>query len=182
MTDSPSNLEPAGQPDGHTVRVQQLFVKHQSAIKAFILSLQPDFAEADDVLQEAFLTVTRKAGEFQEGSNFIAWAFTIARFKLLESRRRHGKTAALSDEVLETLAAAVPEEAFFDARLRALRGCLEGLAPRAQEIVRLRYHGERGPEEIARLLAWTPNAVNVALSKARGWLRDCVQRQVGAAS
>jgi RNA polymerase sigma-70 factor (ECF subfamily) len=182
MTDSPSNPEPAGQPDGHTVRVQQLFVKQQSAIKAFILSLQPDFAEADDVLQETFLTVTRKAGEFAEGSNFIAWAFAIARFKLLESRRRRAKAGALSDEVLETLAAAAPDEAFFDVRLRALRGCLERLAPRAQEIVRLRYHGERGPEEIARLLAWTPNAVSVALSKARGWLRDCVRRQLEAAS
>ncbi|MBM3889112.1 MAG: sigma-70 family RNA polymerase sigma factor [Verrucomicrobia bacterium] len=177
-----ASTPPAGQPDEHTVRVQQLFVRHQSAIKAFILSLQPDFAEAEDVLQEAFLTVTRKAGEFVEGSNFIAWAFAIARFKLLEARRRRAKAGAFSDELLEALAAVAPDEAFFETRLMALRRCLERLAPRAQEIVRLRYHGERRPEEIARLLAWTPNAVNVALSKARGWLRDCVRRQLGAAS
>jgi RNA polymerase sigma-70 factor (ECF subfamily) len=55
------------------MRVQQLFVKHQSRIKAFILSLQPDFSEADDILQEVFLVVTRKAIEFKEGSNFMAW-------------------------------------------------------------------------------------------------------------
>lgn len=182
MTENASMPQPVGQPDGHTVRVQQLFVKHQSAIKAFVLSLQPSFAEAEDVLQETFLTVTRKAGEFREGSNFIAWAFTIARFKLIEARRRRAKVEWLSDEMLDVLAASAPDEKFFEARLLALRGCLERLAPRAQEIVRLRYQSERGPEEIARMLAWTPNAVNVALSKARAWLRDCVRRQLRAAS
>jgi len=177
-----TSTPPTGQPDEHTVRVQQLFVQHQSAIKAFILSLRPDFAEAEDVLQETFLTVTRKAGEFQERSNFIAWVFAIARFKVMEARRRGAKTEALSDEALDALAAAAPDEKFFETRLAAVRHCLERLAPRAQEIVRLRYHGERGPEAIAQLLGWTPNAVNAALSKARGWLRHCVRRQLGAAS
>lgn len=165
-------------PAEHTVHVQQLFVKHQSAIKAFILSLQPDFAEADDVLQETFLTVTRKAGEFEEGSNFIAWSFAIARFKAMEARRKRvSRCEDLSDEVIEALAASVPEASFFDRRLEALRGCLDRLAPKAREIVRLRYHEEHGPEEIARHLDWKPNAVNVALSRARIALRDCVQRR-----
>lgn len=177
MTESAPVPSPAD-PEGHTIRVQQLFVKHQGSIKAFILSLHPDFAEADDILQETFLTVTRKAGAFSEGTSFIAWSFAIARFKTLEARRRRpAHHQDLSDEVLEALAAAAPDETFFDRRLAALRQCLERLAPTARAMVRLRYHEEHGPEEIAQLLSWKPNAVNVALSRARSALRTCVRRQ-----
>jgi DNA-directed RNA polymerase specialized sigma24 family protein len=38
------------------ILVQQIFVKHQSTLRAFILSLRPDFVEAEDILQEVFLT------------------------------------------------------------------------------------------------------------------------------
>jgi len=163
----------------HTVRVQQLFVKHQTGVKAFILSLQPNFNEADDILQEVFLVVTRKAGEFREGSNFMAWALTIARLKVLEFLRRHkADERVLSHHVVETLCAAVPEEGFFEDRFALVRACLEKLAPRMQDVVRLRYFGERGPREIARLLSWTTNSVNVALSKARKLIQECVHRQL----
>lgn len=168
----------SGQPDEQTIAVQQLFVKHQSAIKAFILSLRPGFGEADDILQETFLTVTRKAADFRAGSNFTAWAFSIARFKLLEARRARPGTDGLSAEALDALAADAPTAAFFDHRLEALLACIDRLAPRAREIVRLRYHDEHGPEEIAQRLAWKPNAVNVALSRARLALRDCVRRRL----
>lgn len=166
-----------GQPDAHTIALQQLFVKHQTAIKAFILSLQPGFGEADDILQETFLTITRKAADFDEGTQFTSWAFAIARFKLLEARRARPDADELSEATLDALAADAPGAAFFDRRLEALLACIDRLAPRAREIVRLRYHDERGPEEIARQLAWKPNAVNVALSRARIALRDCVSRR-----
>jgi RNA polymerase sigma-70 factor, ECF subfamily len=164
----------------HNMLVQQLFVKHQCAVRAFILSLRPDFAEAEDILQEVFLTVTRKAGEFRLDSSFRAWAFAIARYKVLEAHRQRQRpgVTSLSDEAIEALAASAPEEDQFESRLQIVRNCLERLAPRAQQIVRLRYHGEHRPDEIARRLDWTCNAVNVALSKARSVLRDCIERKL----
>ena len=56
--------------DDPTLRVQQLFVRHQGQLKAFVLALWPDFARADDVLQEVFLTVTAKAAEFEPDDEF----------------------------------------------------------------------------------------------------------------
>ena len=47
------------------MQVQQLFVKHQGALKRYILSLVPDFADADDVLQRVFLTVSDKADDYE---------------------------------------------------------------------------------------------------------------------
>ena len=170
---------PGESPADHAVRVQQLFVKHQSGLKAFILSLQPDFTEAEDILQEVFLVVTRKAGEFMPGSNFMGWALAIARLKVLEAlRRRKNAEQSLSEHTIESLCATPPEEGFFEARLAAVRACLEKLAPRMQEVLRLRYFAEHGPSEIARRLSWTPNSVNVTLSKARKFVYECVLRKM----
>ena len=47
-----------------TEEVQLLFVRHENSIRAFVRALQPSLADADDVLQETFLTVSRKASTF----------------------------------------------------------------------------------------------------------------------
>lgn len=163
--------------DEHTLRVQQHFVRHQGALKAFVLALWPDFAEADDVLQEVFLTVTAKAHQFAEGTNFLSWARTIARYAVYEAQRKRLRLT-LRPEVLATLEASCPEEFADDRRLAALVHCMQGLAPRARELVQLRYHHERAPGEIARLLSRTVNSVGVALAKARAALRECMERRL----
>ncbi|MBH95646.1 MAG: hypothetical protein CMD87_00090 [Gammaproteobacteria bacterium] len=53
-----------------TEEVQLLFVRNENAIRAFIRALQPSLSDADDVLKETFLTVTRKASSFEIGTNF----------------------------------------------------------------------------------------------------------------
>ena len=41
-------------PQEHTLQVQRLFVEHHMRIKGFVFALLPDFALADDVVQETF--------------------------------------------------------------------------------------------------------------------------------
>lgn len=160
-----------------TLRVQQLFVRHQGQLKAFLLALRPNFALVEDVLQEVFLTVSSRAAEFEPETNFLAWARSIARFKLLEALRRR-PDVALDAETIASLAAACPDNWGEDAKLAALSACLTSLAPKAQEIIRLRYHREHSPPEIARLLSRSVNSIAVALAKARVALRDCIQQQL----
>ena len=71
-----------------TEEVQLLFVRHENSIRTFVRALQPSLADADDVLQETFLTVSRKASTFELGTNFVAWACSIARLKVLENFRQ----------------------------------------------------------------------------------------------
>lgn len=163
----------------HTQEVLQLFVRHQPRIKGFILALLPDFAAAEDVLQETFLVVQKKAEEFEAGSNFLAWAFRIARFQVMKAQAAHQRQAdRLSDAVLESLAECAPVEPWDDRRLALLPGCLDKLAPQARRIVELFYRDEHKPQEIAQRLSWTPAAVSVALSRARKALRECIERQL----
>ncbi len=163
----------------HQQQVLQLFVRHQTRIKGFIVSLIGDFAAAEDVLQETFLVVQQKASAFDVGTNFIAWAFQVARFQVMKAQGQHKRAAdRFSDEVLETLAASAPEEPFDESKLAALPHCLEKLAPQARRIVDLFYEHEHKPQEIARLMDWQPPAVSVALSRARRFLRECIEVQL----
>jgi RNA polymerase sigma-70 factor (ECF subfamily) len=162
--------------------VQKLFVKHQGVIKAYILSLLPCLADAEDVLQETFLTVSAKAATFAEGTNFVAWACTIARFKVLEARRRLRQPTLLSESAIEALSEDVPESGFFEERVEAVRRCLDRLAPRARQIVWLRYHGGCSCDDIGKQVGWRAAAVRVALAKARTALRTCVEFQLKRAA
>ena len=165
-------------PDDHQ-QVLQLFVRHQTRIKGFIVSLMGDFAATEDVLQETFLVVQQKAAEFEPRTNFIAWAFQIARFQVMKAQSQHKRAEdRFSDAVLEALAASAQEESFDESKLAALPACLQRLAPQARRIVDLFYEHEHKPQEIARLVNWTPSAVSVALSRARRFLRECIEQQL----
>jgi RNA polymerase sigma-70 factor (ECF subfamily) len=163
----------------HTTRVQQLFVKHQAKVRAVALALTGDFAIAEDVVQETFLTVTAKAGDFAPDTNFLAWACAIARLKVLERQRSDRR---LSPQVIESLAASLPQEELADERLATLLGCIDELAPKARELVRLRYFSEHGPGEIATMLGRSVAGVNAALVKIRETLRECVGSRLAAES
>jgi len=182
IDDAPPN--PSG--ERHLAAVQGLFLNYQPMVRAYVLSMVPDFALAEDVVQETFLVVSRKAPDFRIGTSFPAWVKTIARFKALEAlRRQRGRLVALSDEALDALGAEPHEYAGggeVDARLELLRACLDDLAPQARRSIEFRYRGDHLPRQIARLMGCTVQSVNVTLSRARAFLRKCVQRRMTAES
>jgi RNA polymerase sigma-70 factor, ECF subfamily len=161
-------------PPSHLERVQLLFVRHEAALRVFVRGLQPSLADADDVLQETFLTVSRKADDFREGTNFMAWATRIARYKLLEQARQLRRANALSGQAMEALMEDQPDLESIHLQERALASCVARLTQRMRELLVQRYVGRRTSEQIGTAMAMTPLAVRVALSKARTLLRDCV--------
>jgi RNA polymerase sigma-70 factor, ECF subfamily len=170
---TPENPDPA-----HLAHVQENFVRHMLPLRGFVLSLIPRRHLADDVVQETFLTVCARAGSYRRDTNYRAWLFTIARFKVLAALKREAGTGELieseSAELLmdETRPAGMPE---VPERLAALDRCVDRLARMARRAVDLRYRDGLGPTEVAERLGWQVNALNVALSRARAFLRRCVE-------
>jgi RNA polymerase sigma-70 factor, ECF subfamily len=164
--------------DDHTLAVQTLFVQHQQAVLAYILTLEPDLHDAQEIVQETFVTTTRKAATFTVGTNFLAWACAIARFNTLHFQRtRSRRNARLAEDVVELLAEHDNDDfSVFQSHVTTLRRCLQELAPKARELVNLRYHAGKLPEQIADEVGWTANSVRVALTRARNAMRDCLGR------
>lgn len=174
--------DPRPASEQQTALVQMLFVQHTAALRGFVHALMPDFARADDVMQETFLTVTKKAADFEPGSNFLGWACTIARFKVMEAGRKAKNSTTLSPDIIESLCACEPEPEASDERLRHLAECLKKLAPQSRQAVEMRYQQAHKPAEIARRLGWNAESVYVALSRARALLRECVARKLAQES
>jgi RNA polymerase sigma-70 factor (ECF subfamily) len=107
----------------------------------------------------------------------------MARYSTLHFQRtRERRVARLDEDVLDLLYGEdMPNAAHESEKERLLQKCLNRLAPRAREIVWLRYHNAKKPKEIALVMGWTSNAVNVALTRARTFLRECVEHQMAAA-
>ncbi len=160
--------------------VQRLFLRHAGALRGFVTGLHPDMDAAEDLLHETFLIASRKADEFTPGSDFPAWVRAIARHKVLEHLRDRKKTPhGLSAEVIESLAESAPEgDDLLEPRREALRACLEEVSGRARQVLDLRYLDGLRPPDIACRISWKLAAVNVALSRARRFLRDCTHRKL----
>jgi len=162
--------------------VQGLFLRNTELIKGFIYALLPSIAECEDVFQEVFLVVTEKAGQFEPGTDFLAWVRAIARNivrRHLAARRSHG--IALSDGAFESvMACADAAESEWHERRAALARCMGDVAPAARRVLELRYVEDLGPGEIARRTKRSVNGVSVALAKVRKFLRECVDRRLRA--
>lgn len=161
--------------------VQKMFLQHASALRGFLLGLLGDREAANDVFQELFLTVTHRAAQFQPEGNFLTWARGIARNKVLEYYRKCRRRPQLfDDELLEILAASAgQQDDLWEQRRAALTACIQQLAPRARQILEMRYaETPMPPPDIAQRLAWTVNAVHVALARARKFLQECTRRRL----
>lgn len=166
---------PPSPDDLHKLRVQQLFMVHQQALLAYLLSLVPKLQDAQDLLQDVFLVVSRKAETWSEGSNFLAWACTIARYEALHlARTNERRMIPLDADLLEILHAEPPMVDHLEFQIDRMKECLQRLAPRARELVMLRYHAAQMPEAIAGSMNWTVGAVRVALTRAKQALRKCI--------
>jgi len=124
-------------------------------LRGFIQSLAPDFATADDVLQECFLTISAKAHEFEPGFlDFVALGPQYC--PIQNSGFVPGPETAcltmLSEDVLggvvDFVRPVFPNSTLPEAQnnaIESLRLCLGRLARAAREIVRLRCFSQWGP-------------------------------------
>jgi RNA polymerase sigma-70 factor (ECF subfamily) len=157
-----------------------LLTKHQPDIHVFIRSLLPDTDAASDALQETNAVLWAKRGEFEIGSNFCAWAFAIARFKVMAVRRDSSRHALLFSEELMLQIADHSEKQGgpFQDRQLALRSCLDRLHHRDRELITLRYQPGVTVEMISAKFNRSVAAVYKALAKIRRGLLICIERRL----
>jgi RNA polymerase sigma-70 factor (ECF subfamily) len=162
--------------------ISRLVLKHRHEVLAYLYSALPDYHAVEDLFQEVCLVAVQKAAEFQDGSNFAAWARTIARNKLREQLRK--RTGVLVDDAFfdgldrafeEARAALDP-----DPRKEALRLCLSELQDGAKQILSLRYDEGLDPVAIAARMGKSRVAVNSLLQRIREILKECVDRRLSA--
>jgi len=133
---------------------------------------------AADVLQEAYVRIWDKAGEFdpRKGSA-LAWMATIARNRALDEVRRV-RPASLEDqpegfepaaEEIDPLAARERSEG-----LARLIECLKGLDEEKRAIVLLAYYRGLSREALSRRFGRPVPTIKTWLHRSLAQLRDCL--------
>ncbi len=172
---------PAGMPDKNKLFLR-LFLQNERRLYAYILTLHPNRADADDVLQETSLAMWDRFDPAAPPGEFLAWGRRFAYHKVLDFHKKATRTQArLSRVFLERIsesAATHGERSESDDRRDALADCLEKLSPRDRDLLTLRFAEGATTQSVSEQLGRSADAVYKALAKLRQALFDCVQRSL----
>lgn len=161
-----------------------LLTECQLPLRLYVRSLMHGDPTAGDVIQQTNAKIWEKREDFQPGTNFKAWAMAIARYEVLNHRKRQARDARLqfSSELEETVASELAEmDDDLAERQAALRQCMKSLKPESRELLMRRYASREPLAEFARQVGRSVGGVKVTLHRLRSALAECIERRLLAA-
>ena len=166
---------------GTDAEIVALLTAHQQALRLYVASLMPGSADVADVAQQANVTIWDKRGEFEPGTNFKAWIFAIARYKVLDYRKRQLRDARLvfTEDMEEMFAEELPRYADdLDRRQPVLRECLGQLKRPQRDLILHRYFHRRPLKEYADEIGRSVGGLRVTLHRLRETLGTCIEKKL----
>lgn len=178
--------------DEHVGRVQAgdfdafaAVVQHFSRpVRGWVVSRCPPGGDADDVAQKTFVEAFRRIDDYEIGSDFAAWLFTIARYQLMAECTRLKR---LTDYHSRYVPVALREELerrgeqaaeLKNDRLEHLQVCLDAIDGTSREVLDWRYSDELPLSDIARRTGRSVGAIKKQLFLLRQKLHECIQRKL----
>ncbi len=157
-----------------------LTASHQKLL-GYLMSLVGSWHDAQDVLQRASLMMWRKFGDFESGSDFLAWASTICFYEAKSFQRLAARSAFVFDEDLLSMLAVerLEDLQWQDHRMEALEQCLRQLAEPEQKMLRAAYVEHGSIVALAQQMNRAPRTLYNKLNHLRRMLADCVLRRLG---
>lgn len=166
---------------GDRVAFEKLYRATSSKLFGVCLRVLPDRDEAEDVLQEVYTTVWRKAGQFDASrAGSITWLAMIARNKAIDRLRANpaaSRTAPI--EVAEAVADPGPsplhvaEAATDNERLGA---CMDQLDTRRRSLIRTAFFDGATYEELAARIGSPLGSVKSWIRRGLIQLRECLEQ------
>ncbi|HEY2584773.1 MAG TPA: sigma-70 family RNA polymerase sigma factor [Tepidisphaeraceae bacterium] len=160
----------------------RLFTSHEARLRGFAISLIPNWADAEEVMQQASMAMWTKFAEFQSGTNFFAWASRIVYLEAMRFRQTQARDRVrFSDAFCRAVAriALTVSEDLAD-REKALSNCLAKLKPAERELIHRRYEDGGSVEALAKAMGRSDDAIYGALRRIRRQLFDCITRTLRA--
>jgi len=182
---------------GDRVAFEGLVERHLSQVWGVVWRIVRHTQDAEDVVQDTFLTAWRSLGDFREEAALSTWLHRIAVTRALHhveraSERMRRASRSIDDEESGPAALIALEggrsRAAAESPLRQLESkellarlqqCLDKLPPAWRAVLALRDVDALAYDEIARVLEVALGTVRSRLARARMALKECVE---GAAS
>ncbi|UXH76165.1 sigma-70 family RNA polymerase sigma factor [Roseateles amylovorans] len=163
---------------------ERLYRATSSHLYSIALRVLRDEGRADEVLQEAYVSVWQKAGSYQsDAATPMTWMINIVRNRAIDALRagRHQRdtTVELNDEAMDVAAEAAGEpQALFDASLvkAHLDDCMLGLPPAQRQALALAYYRGMVHTEIAEMLHTPLGTIKSWVRRGLEQLKSCLDR------
>jgi RNA polymerase sigma-70 factor (ECF subfamily) len=159
------------------------FAAHRDRLYAYIRTLLPRRADAEDVFQRCSVVLWRKFDGRERNAPFLSWACGVAFYEVRNFLRVSSRDRLrFGDALLETLArerAAAMDRR--DARAAALEQCLETLEAGERELLRRTYEEEETVADLARRSGEAARSLYGRLSGIRRRLLDCATLRMASA-
>lgn len=170
--------------DGDIAAFGALVDQHQSLVRGWFRVRLGDWASADDLAQEVFVTAFRRIRTYTGEGAFAGWLVGIARNHLRNHLRKHHVEVVGGSEELAglidhgvALCFAGRDEGHL---VEALRACLEPLGDHARDLLEQRYVTGRTVRDIAAASGRGYSALTMQLHRLREVLAECITTRVAA--
>lgn len=153
----------------------------QLPLQFYVRSLMPGDMAAGDVAQQANANIWQKRAEFEPGTNFKAWAFSIARYQVLSYRKQRARDSRLtfSEELESTITSELTQaDDSLQLRLEALRSCLTKLRTIDRELLLQRYSAPGTLAAYAQKIGRSADGLKVTLHRLRNALLKCIELHI----
>ena len=149
-----------------------LVVCHSGKLFRVAFRITGNEADAEDVVQEAFLRGYRKLESFESRSDFGTWIYRIAVHCALKKIRGCDESGPEQNEIQVADLAAGPERLLLSGEIGAMQEmAMLSLTPAERAAFVLRHMEDCTSEEIASVLGMEPNAAKQAVFRGVQKLR-----------
>jgi RNA polymerase sigma-70 factor, ECF subfamily len=147
-------------------------------IHSFILTMVPNKADAEDILQNTLIYMWEHFEDYSPGTRFLSWAITIAKFQVLTYRKTQTRSKIhLSEISLDLIAVEnLRLSTQIDEQYEALQKCIKKLPEKELDFLKKRFTQDSSIREIADDIGASLNLVYKRLSRIKGMLLDCIRR------
>lgn len=164
---------------GDRVAFERLYLRQHGVLARFIARHTARRDLVDDVINDAFWVVWRKAAEFRGDSKVGTWIIGIAYRCMLKTLRQNVPAAEIEEELADPAAAETGEAEQRELRDWVRRG-LDLLSPEQRTTLELAYYLGQSCEEIAVIMNCATGTVKARMFHARLRLRNSLPALGGA--
>ena len=169
---------------GDTAAFEEIVRRFERPLRAWLAACGPPGVDIDEVAQQSFVAAFLRLDEYRAGTEFGAWLFTIARFRLKTEATRLRRVADyharygldLLQRELERRIHEPPE--LVEGRLKQLKKCVEKLGEHLKRFIAWRYEEEISLDEMASRSGRSVAAVKKQLWKIRRTLQECIEKRM----
>jgi RNA polymerase sigma factor (sigma-70 family) len=137
-------------------------------------------AQAEEILQSAYVRTLEKGGELEDGEGAVAWFYRLLRNALVDHYRRQGAEGRALEREAREASELGPDPELTQTVCACIHDLLPALKPEYAEMVRQVDLEGRGVPEVAREAGITANNAGVRLHRARQALKKQLERSCGS--